>query len=86
MAAYITTEERKKKLTHMCNYFNFESCIDLSQGVKVTPILRGKDMVEIPFNVIAQDIACFTAWWTMNILPTLNGFSGLDTIKWEFVK
>lgn len=82
--SFISEEERKKPLKHMCAYFVFESCVDLSSGVKATPIVLNKSDEKVGLDIVARDVASFSAWWTMNILPTLNGFSGVDTIKWEF--
>lgn len=80
--SYLTQEERKQPISHMCNYFTFKSCADLSQGVKITAITGNPKYKENP-NLIAQDVACFTCWWVLTFRENLNGFAGLDTIKWE---
>lgn len=82
--AYLTEEERKKPFSHVCDYFIFESCVDLSIGIKATPIVPDKSNEMVNPDIIARDVATLTTWWIMNILPTLNGFSGIDTIKWDF--
>jgi len=79
--AYLTEEERKESFVHHCGYHIFSSCVDLSQGVKVTPI-RYFYNYPISKEQLAKDTAIFIAYWMNLFYPKLNGFSGLDTIKW----
>jgi hypothetical protein len=76
---FLTAEDRKKPLSHSCRNFHFQSCIDLSSGVKIIPY-GSRDT--IPLNAFSQDLASFIAWWTMNVLKDLNGFSGIDCINY----
>ena len=76
---YCTDEQRKQSLDHRCNHLDFKSCIDLSVGVKITCFYSDK----VSLTNYTKDIASFMTWWTLNVLPMLNGFSGVDTIKFE---
>ena len=58
----------------------------MSIGIKAIPIIADKSNEQVGPDIIAKDVASFTAWWTRSILPTLNGFPGLDTVKWNFTK
>ena len=81
---YLTETERKQPIRHMCQWYEFSSCADLSEGVKIKPIVDNPDFRgEKAINLIARDVAQFTAWWMISFHGKLNGFSGIDTIKWE---
>jgi len=76
----LSDEDRKQPLKHGCNHFNFESCIDLSIGVKVIPY--GSSDVQSIQNY-SQDLAAFMCWWNHFVMRDLNGFSGFSHIKFE---
>lgn len=82
--AYLTDKERKKPIVHLCDWYEFTSCVDLSQGVKIRPIID-KPEYRANLSLIARDVASFTTWWIINFHGDLNGFSGVDTIKWEMI-
>ena len=77
---YISKEDRKKRLEHEVVGYTFTSCLDLSTGVKVT---RAWYADKSPAG-LSRAVAVFTGWWMCNIHRELNGFSGLDTIRWIF--
>lgn len=80
--SYLTQEEIKEHISHHGEYFKFSSCVDLSQGVLVQPLYHDlKDIMVKPERLI-MDTALFTSWWINNFHKRLNGFSGLDTIKY----
>lgn len=83
--AYLTEDERKKTLKHICNHFEFTSCVDLLQVVKIRPLsLTTKNLSsEIAAKLVAADVALFTAWWMIAFHEQLNGFSGFGAIKWD---
>ena len=78
--AYISEEERKRTISYFANGYNFVSCKDLSEGVRV---MRNSYMNDSRED-LAKAIAEFISWWMLSIHPTLNGFSGVDTIHWIF--
>ena len=78
----ISDLDRKQPLSHGCGSFMFESCIDLSIGVKVTPYGNSDKYL---INDYSQSLASFIGWWVMNVLKDLNGFPGIDTINFELV-
>lgn len=55
----LSDSDRKRPLTHGCSYFTFESCIDLSIGVKVIP--HG-NYTEYSTSQYSQDLASFISW------------------------
>jgi hypothetical protein len=79
---YLTDEQRKKPLQHGCDYFNFESCIDLSKPIRVIPY---GNATEFSVEQYSRDVASFFCWWTYNIRKDLNGFSGFHNTKFELV-
>lgn len=79
---YLSDSDRKLPISHGCQSFMFESCVDLSIGVKVIPY---GNLDKYSTNLYSQDLASFICWWVMNVLKDLNGFSGLDTINFELV-
>jgi hypothetical protein len=84
--SYLTEAERKEKIIHNCEYYQFESCVDLSQGVKIKQIYyRDEDLTKTHPEKLAVDVAQFTIWWTYSFHKKLNGFSGIDTIKFEVI-
>ena len=78
----LSDEDRKQPISHGCNYFRFESCVDLSSGVKVIPY-GNRQMYSI--NDYSQDLASFMCWWTKFVMKDLNGFSGFSHVKFELV-
>jgi hypothetical protein len=77
---YLTDEERKEKLEHGCNYFTFESCLDLSQTVRVIPYGNND---EYSLELYSRDLASFITWWSHFVLKDLNGFSGFHNVKFR---
>lgn len=76
----LTTEDRKEKLKHGCNFFTFETCLDLSEPIKVIPYGTQKEYL---LSSYSKDIASFICWWTHFIHKDLNGFSGFHNVKFE---
>lgn len=76
----LSDEERKKKIDHYSNGYLFESCIDLSIGVTVTK----KDWQDDSKENLAAAVAEFITFWRINYRDRLNGFAGVDSIKWIF--
>jgi hypothetical protein len=81
----MTNEERKQPLVWVEEFHKFVTKADLSEGVDVYPrfLIENKEKEK---EVLAQDIACFIAQFMLFTHPRLNGFSGMDTIKWKFHK
>lgn len=79
---YLTDEERKKPLQHGCEHFTFESCLDLSEPVRVIPYGNTK---EFPVELYSRDVASFMCWWTNNVHKDLNGFSGFHHTQFKLV-
>ena len=81
--SYLTDEERKKPLKWQEDYYTFVTKVDLSGGIDVYPNFPkiGKERAK---EVLAQDISCFIAQFVLFTHPRLNGFSGMDTLKWKF--
>lgn len=79
---FLTDEDRKESLVHGCNYFTFESCLDLSSGVKVIPY---GSYSEYTVNQYSRDLASFMCWWDYFVKKDLNGFSGFHNVKFELV-
>ena len=79
---FLTDEDRKQPLTHQSNYFEFETCIDLSKGVRVIPY--GNQSV-FSVNDYSNDLAEFMIWWTNFVWKDLNGFSGFSHVKFELI-
>lgn len=85
--SYLTEAERKEKIIHNCEYYQFESCVDLSEGVKIKQLYyRDDDLIKTNPEKLAADVAQFTIWWTYSFHKKLNGFSGIDTIRFNVVK
>lgn len=78
----LSDKDRKEPLSHGCDHFTFESCIDLSKGVKVIPYGSRDKFTVAQYT---QDVATFFVWWTNMVLKDLNGFSGLCHVKFELV-
>jgi len=82
-----TDEERKLPL--QSQYFErniwFESCIDLSIGIKVHNYGRYESSYGKEVDLM-KSLASFIAQWTLLYYPKLNGFNGFDTLKYEFIK
>lgn len=80
---YLTDEERKSKLVRNENCFTFETCIDLSQPIKVSSEVYKKDQDRY-LEQLAIAISGFMCWWSRDVHKKLNGFSGTDCVKWIF--
>lgn len=78
----LTDEQRKQSISHGCSYFSFETCADLSCGVKVIPYGSRE---EYSIEWYSQDLASFMCWWTKFVMKDLNGFSGFSHVKFELV-
>jgi hypothetical protein len=78
----LTDEDRKQPLSRGCNYFSFETCVDLSIGVKVIPY--GSALL-YSVNNYSQDLASFMCWWNHFVMKDLSGFSGFSHVKFELV-
>jgi hypothetical protein len=76
----LTAEDRKAPLQHGCDYFTFETCLDLSEPIKVIPY---GDPTEVSLQIYSRDIASFICWWTHFVKKDLNGFSGFSHVKFE---
>lgn len=84
--AYLTEDQRKEKIIHNCNYFQFESCADLSIGVTIRCLHYGlNEILKKKPEILASDSVQFAMWWSRNFHTKLNGFSGIDTIKFTLV-
>jgi hypothetical protein len=79
---FLTTEDRKEKLQHGCEHVTFETCLDLSQPIKVIPYGNSK---ELSIQLYSRDVASFICWWTHFIQKDLNGFSGFHNVQFELV-
>lgn len=78
----LSDSDRKQPLVHSCKYFTFESCIDLSIGVKVKPY---GNLNKYSVNYYSQDLASFMCWWNHFVAKDLNGFSGFSHVNFELV-
>lgn len=78
----LSDKDRKEPLSHACDYVSFESCVDLSKGVRVIPY---GSVNKISVDQYSQDLATFFTWWTNMVLKDLNGFSGFNHVKFELV-
>jgi len=83
---FLTDSDRKKSLNHQCEHFIFESCIDLSVPVKVTPYgYDANKLKKYSVDSYSQDVSSFICWWTNNVMKDLNGFSGFRSVKFELI-
>ena len=64
----------------------FESCVDLSEPVKIHGYKTGKERGLVTELDLASAVGSFMADWALNFLPMLNGFRGTDCIKWEIAE
>ena len=84
--SYFTEEERKEHLIHNCEFFQFESCVDLSKGVTIRAIHYELDYIlKNKPEALASDSVRFGIWWNNNFHKKLNGFSGIDCVKFTLV-
>lgn len=74
----LTKEDRKHRLEHGCDHFTFETCLDLSEPVKVIPYGNASSY---SLEDYSRDIASFICWWTHFVQKDLNGFSGFSHVK-----
>jgi hypothetical protein len=78
----LSDEDRKAPLSHGCNTFTFETCLDLSMPIKVIP--HGtRNMYSL--QEYSKDVASFICWWTLFVRKDLNGFSGFHHVQFELV-
>jgi len=80
---FISNEDRKSKLTHGCNFLRFETCIDLSEPIKIYHYCGN---TKITLENYTKDVALFFNWWTTNVMKDLNGFNGFSNIKVELIE
>lgn len=78
----LSESDRLEPLTHSCQYFTFETCIDLSIGVKVIPY---GNFNKYKVSQYSQDLASFMCYWNQFIMKDLNGFSGFSHVQFELV-
>lgn len=79
---FLTDEDRKEKLEHGCEYFNFYTCLDLSKPIQVVPYGYDPDEVkEVTLDMYSRDVASFIIWWSYFVKRDLNGFSGFYHTK-----
>lgn len=76
---FLTDEQRKEPLERYINGFTFKTKVDFSGGVEV----ESNTYVKATVNRYSQALASFICFWTREYMPLLNGFSGLDTIKFN---
>jgi hypothetical protein len=76
----LTEEDRKAHLQHACNSLMFETCLDLSEPIKVIPYGNQK---KVSLQEYSRDVASFICWWTHFVQKDLNGFSGFGHVKFE---
>ena len=74
----LTKEDRKKPLSHQCEWCTFKTNIDLSKGVTVTSHSQA-----VTYTGYSRDLATFISWWTQTVLPDLNGFDGFHNVKFK---
>ena len=81
--SYLPEKERRENRVYVTNdnqiQFNYKN--DLSSGVKISHVHSEK----ISHEMLAAATAEFMFHW-LPTLEKLNGFPGLDTIKWSITK
>ena len=75
----LTAQDGKALFKHQTANFLFETCLDLSEPVKITAFSR----TEVSANMYSQNIAEFIAYWAYFVRKDLNGFSGFSNVKFE---
>lgn len=84
MSKFYTEEECKQEWVFDCEHFRFVTCRDLSKGVTVMPLVsKVQYLDEELMNKLSNEISRFTFYWTFYHKGKLNGFSGLETVKWN---
>lgn len=78
--SYLTNDERKEMCTHHGNYYTFHYIRDLSEDVQLYQKYTGRD-VTTQKERLAADVMQFTAMWMLDTFPRLNGFPGIDTVR-----
>jgi len=78
----LTDEDRLEPFFQSCSYFTFETNLELSIPVKVTPHGNGG---KYPLDWYSQDLASFICYWKHFVMKDLNGFSGFSHVKFELV-
>lgn len=87
MAGYYTEIERKQRLEsniHSSGIW-FESCVDLSEPVKIHGYKSRKEKGLANELDLASAVGSFMTDWALNFRPRLNGFQGTDCVRWEIV-
>src|ERR1035437_2592931 len=69
---FLTPEDRKHKCSHRGEYFTFETNLDLSIPIKVTPFISNEGKFNV--NQYSVDLAIFMEWWSREVWKILNGF------------
>jgi len=72
----LTDSDRKEKLVHSCNFITFETCLDLSESVRISMY-----ETEISLDNYSRDIASFISWWNHFVKKDLNGFTGFHNVR-----
>ena len=78
----LSSEDRKARLEHGCEYFTFKTCVDLTEPIIVTPY---GNATKFSINSYSRDVASFICWWTNMVQIDLNGFSGFSNIEFKLV-
>ena len=78
----LSDEDRKKPLVHACDYVTFQTCLDLSQPIKMIPH-SGSYTTSLSHIAYSREIANFICWWTYFVHKDLNGFSGFSNVIFE---
>jgi hypothetical protein len=77
--SYLTQEDRKEMCTHHGNYYTFHYVRDLSEDVH---IYHKQPMTFVVAKErLAADVMQFTAMWMLDTFTRLNGFPGIDTVR-----
>jgi len=78
----LTDKDRLKPFSHSCSYFTFETNLELSIPVKVTPHGR---LDKYSVDWYSRDLASFICYWQHFVMKDLNGFSGFGNVVFELV-
>ena len=82
--SYLSDLERSEVLVREYDYFRFKCVADLSSGIEIKLLDNKYDLANFTKRYpekLAAETARFTMWWTINFHRKLNGFSGIDTVK-----
>ncbi len=87
MNNFFNSEERKSPFIFYENFFKFSTNTDLSDIIKVEPIDKQNDLNYNDPNTMQKyslDLSLFMFEFYTTNYNKLNGFSGLDTINFNF--